>query len=376
MTPTQRLDVRLRLIPSSPVTLKQNDEVDFFSGAAELPARLTLLDRERLEPGETAWVQLRFRQPLAVLKHDRFIVRRASPSETIGGGEIIDPNPPRHKRFRPETLAALETLAAGSPDEIVLQRLEQAPLEVRELRTSTAGLAAEQVDEALAQLVAEGDAAILGARELVTAPGDFAIAISRLDTLAARLQESLASFHRAQPLRPGMPREEARNRLGIAPPRLFDDLVATLVSRTIVNDDGSTLRVPEFRIVLDPIRRARADAYLAALRAQPLAPPGPHEHDIESETLAVMEHLEEIVKVAEGVYFAPEAWDELLTGTLALIDRNGTLTLSQFRDHFGTSRKYAQAALEQMDRLKYTRRAGDDRVRGSRRPEQDAPRTS
>ena len=162
MTPTQRLDARLRLLRVAPVALKQNDEVDFFTGAAELPARVTLLDRERLDPGETAWVQFRFRAPLAVLKGDRFIVRRASPSETIGGGEVVDANPPRHRRFRPETIAALETLAAGSPDEILLQVLEQRPIEIKELRLGLRDSAPQQVDEALAQLIAEGDAVVLG----------------------------------------------------------------------------------------------------------------------------------------------------------------------------------------------------------------------
>src|SRR5690606_33130084 len=60
LQPTQRLDVQLRLLPSAPKTLKQNDLVDFFTGSREAPAWLTLLDRERIEPGETAWVQLRF----------------------------------------------------------------------------------------------------------------------------------------------------------------------------------------------------------------------------------------------------------------------------------------------------------------------------
>src|SRR5688500_9060786 len=154
MTPSQRLDARLRLLPDAPVALKQNDEIDFFTGAAELPARITLLDRERLDPGETAWVQFRFHAPLAVFKNDRFIVRRASPSETIGGGEIIDPDPPLHRRSPPETIAALEALAAGSPDEILLQALEQRLIEIKQLRSSTPGLSSEQVDAALAELIA------------------------------------------------------------------------------------------------------------------------------------------------------------------------------------------------------------------------------
>jgi selenocysteine-specific elongation factor len=368
MTPSQRLDARLRLLPDAPVALKQNDEIDFFTGAAELPARITLLDRERLEPGESAWVQFRFRAPLAVLRNDRFIVRRPSPSETLGGGEIIDANPPRHRRFRPETIAALETLAAGAPDEILLQLLEQRPVEIKELTAGAAGLSAAQVDDALSQLIAEGDAIVLGRPGRAAGATDFAIATSLLKSLAEQISNDLRSYHASQPLRPGLAREEARRRLGITQPRLFDDLIATLASTGELIDDGATLRSSQFRVTLDPPRRAAADQYLSAIRAQPYTPPGPHEHGLDAETLATLEHLGEVTKVADGVYFAPEAWDALVQGTLTFIDGNGSMTLSQFRDHFGTSRKYAQAVLEYLDQLKYTRRVGDDRVRGPRRP--------
>ena len=105
LQPTQRLDVQLRLLPSAPKTLKQNDLVDFFTGSREAPAWLTLLDRERIEPGETAWVQLRFREAVVALRGDRFIIRQPSPSLTIGGGVIIAANPPRHNvRFLGLTL--------------------------------------------------------------------------------------------------------------------------------------------------------------------------------------------------------------------------------------------------------------------------------
>jgi selenocysteine-specific elongation factor len=368
MQPGQRLDARLRLLGSAPVTLKQNDEVDLFAGAAELPARVTLLDRERLEPGDSAWVQLRFRSPVAVRKGDRFIVRRPSPSETIGGGEVVDPNPPRHRRFRPETLAALETLAAGAPDEILLQRLAEHPIQVRELRSRTPGLSEEQVDQALAQLVAEGDAVVLGNR--ASAPGghDFVLAETLYASLAGRIVDVVRAFHGAQPLRPGIGREEARSRIGMSDPRLFDDFIATVAARGELIDDGASLRLPEFHVTLDPGRRHKADAFLAALRDQPYAPPGPHELALDAETLAALEHSGDVVRVADGVYFAPDAWNALVRETLALIDSEGAITLARFRDHFGTSRKYAQATLEHFDRLRYTRRVGDNRVRGPRRP--------
>ena len=79
ITPTDRLDARLTLTADAPVELEQNDEVDFFLGADELPVRVTLLDADRLRPGETGWVQLRLSRPVPALKGDRFIIRRPSP---------------------------------------------------------------------------------------------------------------------------------------------------------------------------------------------------------------------------------------------------------------------------------------------------------
>mgnify|MGYP000197397381 CR=1 FL=1 len=368
MVPSQRVDARLRLLGRSPVTLQQNDEIDFFTGATELPARVTLLDRVQLEPGETGWVQIRFRSPVAVRKGDRFIVRRASPSETIGGGEVIDPNPPRHKRFRPETLAALETLAAGSPDEIVLQLLASRPLEVRELHAGSTGLNAAEIDEALAQLVAEGDVVMLGAADHRIEASSFAVETTAWQSLASRIREQLENFHAANTLRPGMPREALRSRLGITAPRLFDEIVATAERKGIAADDGATIRLPEFQITLDPARRSAVAPFLAAIQQHPFSPPGPHEFGIDAESLAALEHLGEIVKIGDGIYFAPDAWRELVTRTLAAIDEHGSMTLAQFRDNFGTSRKYAQAALEYLDQQRLTRRVGDDRVRGPRRP--------
>ena len=364
LTPTRRIDARLRLLEDSPVTLEQNAEVDFFAGTAELPARVTLLDQVRLLPGAVGWAQFRFREPLALLKGDRFIVRRPSPSITIGGGEVIDPTPPRHRRFRPEVVGALETLAAGSPDEIVLQALAAGPQEVRSLRGALPGLTAEQIDAALDQLIGEGDVVVLGGSPDPTLrPGHFVLAVAAWDSLRARLRGAIAGFHAAQPLRRGMPKEEVKSRLKLSTPRLFDDAVAAAVRVGDIVDDGQTLRLPSFRITLDPSRRSLADRYLAALTANPYAPPSPTEFGLDAETLGALENLGEVLRVADGVVFAPAAFEALMRETLALIDRNGSLTLASFRDHFRTSRKYAQATLEYLDQRRITRRVGDERVR-------------
>ncbi len=365
LAPTQRLDARLRLLADAPAPLEQNDAVDFFTGAAELPARLTLLDREVMRPGEEGWVQIRFREPLAVLKGDRFIIRRPSPSITIGGGEIVDPSPPRHRRFRPEVVGALETLATGSPDEIVLQALEESPREVRGLKGGhLAGLADGQIDAALAQLVAEGDVRALGdADPVALRPARFVVAATSWARLRDRLAAALGEFHAQQPLRRGMPKEELKSRLKLAPPRLFDDVLATAEADGVARDDGSTVRLPDFAIRLDPKRRNLADRFVGALEAAPYSPPAPTEFGLDPETLGALVDLNEVVRVAEGVVYAPGAYASIEREVLAIIDRDGSVTLATFRDHFGTSRKFAQATLEYLDQRRITRRVGDERVR-------------
>ena len=364
MTPTQRIDARLHLLASSPIPLKQNAQVDLFTGATEVPARITLLERETLEPGQTGWVQFRLSTPIAVMKRDRFIVRRASPSETLGGGEIIDPHPKRHRRFHSETIQALETLATGTPQELVLQALSDGPQEVRVLASLVSGLGEAETRAACHALRATGEVISLeGARTQDTV----LVAASWWSAWTAILAGTLEQFHAGNPLRPGMPRELARRQLGISAPRLFDTLIAAAVAQDVLRDDGATLRSPGFQIVLDPARRQQADTWLAAARATPGTPPSPTEFGLDNETLSAMAHNGEIVRASDSVAYSTEAWAALLSETLAFIDTHGTITMAQFRDHFGASRKYAQAALEHMDRLKFTRRSGDDRVRATPR---------
>ena len=364
MTPTLRIDARLHLLASSPVALKQNAEVDLFTGATEIPVRVTLLDREILEPGQTGWVQFRLGAPIAVLKRDRFIVRRASPSETIGGGEIIDPHPRRHRRFHAETMSALETLASGTPQELVLQALAAGPLEARELATTISGLDAGQAHMAVDELLSNEEILRLAASR---SQEDVLVSPAWWSAWSVSLATTLGTFHSANPLRPGMPREVVRRQLGITSPRIFDTLVNAGVNAELVVDDGATLRSPGFRIALDPVRRRQADQWLAAMHAAPRTPPSAADFGIDNETLAALAHNQEIVRASDAVAYSTDDWATLVGETLAYIDTNGTITMAQFRDHFGASRKYAQAALEHMDRLKLTRRSGDDRVRATPR---------
>ena len=366
MRPTDRLDVRLSLTADAPVELEQNDEVDFFLGADEVPARATLLDAERLRPGEGGWVQLRLARPIAARKGDRFIVRRPSPSITIGGGAIVDAHPRRHKRFQPATLAGLATLERGTPAELVLQALADGPVDRKGLGVR-ANLDADGLRAGLDELLADGRALMLSGDPATPRPADVFVSAPVWATMRGRMRDILAAYHTQFPLRGGMSKEEFKSRLGLAP-RPYEAAVGTALREGLIAEGGPTFRLPEHRIAFAPAQQRIVDRFLAALAAQPYAPPAPAELEVPPDVLAALVETGAVVRVDEGVVFDPAAYDELIAATLRIIDEEGAVTVARFRDRFGSSRKYALAVLEHFDQIRLTRRVGDERVRGTAAP--------
>jgi selenocysteine-specific elongation factor len=147
--------------------------------------------------------------------------------------------------------------------------------------------------------------------------------------------------------------------------RVFDALIQTLAARGSVVDLGNALAQGGWRVTLNAEEQRRAETYIAALESSPDAPPAPADFGLDTELLAALEDQGGLVRLADNVVFGAAHLERVRVETLALIDAQGTLTLAQFRDYFGSSRKYAQAVLEYFDQQRVTRRVGDARVRGS-----------
>lgn len=362
LRPSLRLDVRVRVLGDVDWRLVQNREVDFFTGATEAPARVTLLDRDALDPGDEGWAQLRFRQPVVTLAGDRFVLRRPSPSDTIGGGVIVNPLPPRHKRFRPDVVQSLAALATGSPAEVVLAAVRATPLPLP-LKPAGAlgGLSAAQLDSALATLLAGGEVAVLGPEARAGRQAGYVVSAEQRRSMLAGLRSAVAAYHRRYPLRRGLPVQELR---ATGPdPELVDAAIATFAAAGLIVREQATVRLPEFAVRFTPDQQSAIDHFLAALRDQPFAPPPPAAFGLADELVIALEHLGLVVRLSAEIVLAPAALAELVEATLATIDRAGSISLAQFRDQFRTSRKYAQAILEYLDRQRVTRRHGDERVR-------------
>jgi selenocysteine-specific elongation factor len=366
LRPTTLTDVRLDLLRDAPFPLKHNAFVKFFCGSAETVARVRLLGTETLAPGESGWVQLELDDPLPLVRGDRFIIRVPSPAVTVGGGEVVDPNPGRkHRRFRPEVLARLETLARGTPAEVLLQTLERrGPLTVRDL-LEVSGLG-EAAPEALAELFSTGDAVVLDA---VPEPAPARLVVSRSwwSATTARMRDELAAYHARYPLRPGMSREELRSALRLDP-RAYNGLLARAAADGLIVDEAATVRLPEHQVRFTPQQQQAVDDLLARFRAAPYATPSVKEAAalVGEEVLGVLLARGDLVQVSPEVLFLRETYEEMVERIRAHIQQQGSITLAQVRDLFQTSRKYAQALLEYLDSVGVTRRVGDERVLAGR----------
>jgi len=354
LKPTRALDVKLRLIPDALRGLENNDEVDLFAGAAEALARVTLLEGKELRPGEEGWVRLRLREPLALAKGDKFILRLPSPSATIGGGEVADTAPRLHHRFRAQSLDWLRSLEAGSPDQILLQALAgDQPVE-RGAALKKSGLAPRQTQESFDRLLESGQALALDTH---------LISAGAWQTMTARVQRDVNDYHRRFPLRAGIPKEELKSRLGLAL-KLFNAALAEWTSAGQLADRGAYVADARFEVKLGPELQRKLDAAMAAMRNKPFAPPSEGELGLTSEELAVLLSQGQITRVSDSVVFDSAAYRQMLERTVEHVSSQGTITLAEFRDLFDTSRKYAQAFLEHLDERKVTRRTGDERVLG------------
>src|ERR1700741_4232651 len=213
--PTKRLDARITLLASAR-PLKNRARVHFHQGTAEAIADAVLIAGSALAPGQSALAQLRLDQPVLLLPGDRFILRQFSPVVTIGGGTALDVHAPRHKRAGPSIAPFLETLEHGDREEILAAFAEVAPL----------GLSLAQIiartgwSDAEIQLIAKKLAAANRLRVIGDQP--FTIASAKLvASYAASLRIALEKFHQAEPLAPGIPKQDLRGRAGKARAEVF-----------------------------------------------------------------------------------------------------------------------------------------------------------
>ncbi len=340
--PVRVADARLVLLPTAK-PLKLRTLVHLHAGTAETIAEMRLLEGDSLQPGESAWVRLRLREGLLLVPGDRCILRQFSPVVTIGGATVGEIAPPR--RTSPDRL---RTLGNSTPSAAAQLLVTESPagLDRAALRRKL-GVAPELPNGLIAC-------------------GSHVVAQSWAQARLALAEKTLAAFHRASPLQPGMPKEELRAKvLPQAPAHLFDALLAMTTKLTAEKD---LVRLSTHRVQLQEDESAAREKMEQVFRQGGLATPSLSEVllqcGVESGRAKLLLQMllkeRRLIKVNEELVYHAETLDTL---KVLLASRKGqTFGVGDFKEWTGVSRKYAIPLLELLDRERITRRVGEQRL--------------
>jgi selenocysteine-specific elongation factor len=344
---TDVVDAHVRALPDAPHPLRHGMRLTFHSGSDEANAQLRLLEADELRPAEEGWAQIKLDRAVAALRGDRFVLR--TPNDTVGGGLIVDTTPKRHRRRHAPTIAALAARRGDDPELALLDVIARTPMiDEQTLRHETSATG-PPYDEAIVALIRRGDIQRLG-----EAPARYATA-AFIDQARERITGTLAAYHRAHPLRAGMPAGELRSAVKLDSGAL--DLVVAAMPD--VRAGGALISEASFAPSLSAAQQREADGYIAALRAAPFAPaPAP----INGDVLAYLVEAQAVVDAGGGVVFEAAVFAGFERQIRACIEERGAISLAAARDLLGSNRRIAQVILEHLDRLRVTRRVGEERI--------------
>lgn len=360
----RRVTASLHLLEKAPQPLKNWQRVRFHLGTKESFGRVRLLDRDELNQGDTALIQLDLEEPVVAAVHDRFVIRRYSPIATIGGGEIIEIGGRRYRRMRQEVIEGLERKLTGTPSTRVAEELRSAkkPVTLSELVGKT-GFSEEEMGQILNELEEVGEVEVV----LSTGKDLFVVPSTLQEEWTEGLHETLEKYQQRYPLRSGYPKEELRTRLWKhLTPRLFQALLDSWVAQGEIIVEGQNVALYGHRIRLTEEQRGQVQKMMHIMEENPFSPPGIEDiqdalgNDLDLLQYCIQQGL--LVKVGEEFYFSQEAVNQAWSLLESHLKEHGEVTIGQARDILKTSRRFCLPLLEYFDRMRKTRRVGDKRV--------------
>lgn len=364
---TLQVDVRLQLLERLPRALRHWTRVRFYIGTREVFGRVALIGREEAPPGSLVFAQIRLEEPILAFRGDRFILRDFPAQHTLGGGVILDPFPPRHRRHAPETLERFRRKDRWSAGDTVLAWLEDDPSLV---------VPGERVLYYLPRRTAEREGVLRSLEErgevmrLRVKGKERWVARRRWEAWRQEVEQRLQRFHEAQPLALGMNLAVLQQQWAAALGEgEFEGLIEQGVKEGRWVREGPLLRLPEHRPRFSEKEEALRQRFLTLFRAAGFSPPSLEEalqgvENVEEarQVFRALAHMGELVEVAQGLFFHPKVLEEGKECIRQRLREQPSFTVADFRNWVNTSRKYAVPLLEYYDRIGFTRRIGNDRV--------------
>jgi selenocysteine-specific elongation factor len=369
LTASQRLDCVYRHLSGAGRKLKNRTLVRLHTGTSEVMARMILLDRDELKPGEECCSQLVLEAPLTAVAGDRFVVRSYSPVTTIGGGVIVDPLPAKHKRSSAGVLREFQRLAGGEEEEKTAVILERAGIGgiTEKLLVVRTGIRGRELRRRLEGMFSAKRAVLVDRDEMRV------LSYPVYEAFRAEILRQLRGYHERYPLQEGLSREELRTTLGMGEgvgQKIFTMAFRDLEKREEISAEKEIIRLTGHRVRLQGEMEELRENLSIVYRDGGLAPPTVREvlerfSDRKKEIailIQVMTREGVLVRISEDLNFHRDALAKLREDYRRLLIRDGQATPASFKGLTMLSRKFIIPLMEYFDMTKLTMRAGDHRV--------------
>lgn len=355
LMPTKKIDAKVELLSDAPV-LKSKSLVHFHLGTSETTARVILFGMNELKAGETCYCQFRLQEPVIAMSGDRYIIRRFSPVDTIGGGEVLDPL--SYRRSYKEGLDDLQTFETGSLSEKIAVKVKRSGIHGIKISLIEGWIKAEipSITESIRDLKEKG---ILMQFENIL------IHKSAFDSFRETVKKIMDDFHKKNPLKPGMLKEELRAHLSIEP-RLFGNLINSLKDIVL---EKELVRLSTFKVALSQVDETVKTKILELLEKSGFQPPTKEELSQSlkmdqkrfSDILKLMSKEGSLIRINDSMYLTSSTYKRMIENLKNFFSKKPEMTVAEFRDVLNTTRKYALPFLEYLDSNKITLRVGDIR---------------
>lgn len=353
---TGMLDVKLKIFDSSERMVLNNSRVHLYCGSKEVLTKVILMDRDALSAGEEAYVQFRLEEPIAVRRGDRFIIRFYSPIITIGGGQILDAVPEKHKRNRENVLEGFRMLESGNISDIFVLKTGGHKFYSKELLLRELGMLPETGNREIERCIEGG--------KLVELEDGTILAASKFQMMTDRLIQLLQEYHESNPLAEGIPKQELQSRLRdtwhIQDDKIILGAVHRLMNLGTLMDCGKTVSMQGFEAVLTPEQEKLKERIAGIYKDAGIEIPKNDEiYALDSDKRvinAIFDRLYKegvLVKVDPSYNISQEGWNRVAAAARTA-GAEGSFVLADFRDTLNTSRKYASVYLAALDRAGIT----------------------
>ncbi|NLZ16441.1 MAG: selenocysteine-specific translation elongation factor [Desulfobulbaceae bacterium] len=365
-------DVELQVLASATKPLKHRSQVRVHVGTREITGRVSLLQADALAPGEQGYAQLILQHKAAAWPGDRFVVRSYSPAATIGGGRLLSIAPRKRKRLSEADCAkaaqALAVYAGEEQEAIVLQLLEESGLHGLDIvqLAARSGNYGKRLQRLLQHPISTGAVVVVDS----DTQRMLAASVTRL--VQERILAALAAFHRRNPLKNGMGREELRSQIRPAvDARLLMHQLSVLGKKGEVVQEGGEVRLSGHVVRLQVDEAAMEQKLEGIYLKAGLTPPNLKDAlalfpDVpEKQSLQMLELLTArgvLVRVNDSLLFHRNVLDTMQEQLVAVLKEQGEIDTPAFKDLTGLTRKFSIPLLEYFDRIKLTLRIGDKRV--------------